>query len=114
MPEGPGGEDEVISVSSGEEDTAPWDTDKYGGRSKAMVKYIVMKAKHRWVGLETFERERCMLMMDRFALDENKLLISHLESLKRQEKSEWNEKETGVDRILRGMGWVGLWHVLHN
>ncbi|KAF8512988.1 hypothetical protein JB92DRAFT_256208 [Gautieria morchelliformis] len=80
-------EEEVASSSSGEEDSGkPYNAEAMGGRSKAMVKYLIMKAKYRYV------------------LDEKGLLSDELDVLKRQEKEEWRQKEASVDHVLRGFG----------
>ncbi|KIJ47949.1 hypothetical protein M422DRAFT_28719 [Sphaerobolus stellatus SS14] len=81
-------EPEVVSESEGDDDPVGWDRDKYGGRSRAMVKYIIMKAKHR------------------FVVEENKHLQLQYESLRRQERTEFDEKEVNVDHVLRGFGYV--------
>ncbi|KAF8582952.1 hypothetical protein K439DRAFT_1634862 [Ramaria rubella] len=79
-------EEDPVSSSSGEEDGKPYNAEAMGGRSRAMVKYLIMKAKYRYV------------------MDEKGSLSHELDDLKRQEKEEWREKEAGVDRVLRVFG----------
>ena len=43
-------DEDAGSVSSGDEDSGkPYNAEAMGGRSKAMVKYLIMKAKYRYV-----------------------------------------------------------------
>ena len=114
-PEGPlrdgyvhndGREEDVASSSENDEDGGkPYNAEAVGGRSKAMVKYLIMKAKHRCVGhlRASPPLVRCLLAL-RYVMLEKDLLTGDLEALKRQEREEWREKEAGVDRVLRVLG----------
>lgn len=42
-------EEDAGSVSSDEDNGKPYNAEAMGGRSKAMVKYLIMKAKYRYV-----------------------------------------------------------------
>ncbi|GJJ14221.1 hypothetical protein Clacol_008483 [Clathrus columnatus] len=74
------------SLSSSDEDDVPYNPATAGGRSKVMVKYLIMKAKYRYV------------------LDEHALLADELESLKREEHEQWTLKEVSVDEIIKSFG----------
>ncbi|KAF8530050.1 hypothetical protein BU17DRAFT_36107 [Hysterangium stoloniferum] len=80
--------------SEEEEDT--YKPERAGGRSRAMVKYLIMKAKYR------------------FVIGERDLLNNELVTLKKTEKEEFKEKEANVDRVLRGLGYVICAPQLHS
>lgn len=105
-------EEEVASSSSGDEDGGkPYNSEAMGGRSKAMVKYLIMKAKYRYVTIHRVNADLKPSITNkrkshRYIMDEKGLLTDELDALKRQEKEELREKEASVDHVLRGLGYV--------
>lgn len=77
-----------------------------GGRSRAMVKYLIMKAKYRYVIPLCTYHSLLHPAFDHFsyALGEGALLRDELESLKREEHHQWKLKEVGVDEIIKSFG----------